>query len=662
MSVLDTWVLKYQSDVDAAIQNLKRLEDAQRKVEDGHKQAGKSSAESNKQIGQHVEGQTKAYGKIIDAFKKLKSGSGDMMGSFKQMGSGIGEVFSGIGAGTTAMTIAVAAGALVLKKALADVDMSIDRAVKRAEEARATFGTATAAHLSTGELLHAQAAGSMRGARGEDIASSMSGVGGKMLEFEKARREAARNPASSFNNPVLKAAALWRKAGIQTNDENGGLRGVGDVMAQQDKYLRALKEQGETEKAIVEGVQLFGRSAEDVRTVLASTNEQFKNSQAALAKEANQRRDLQAAGEDLAITHTKLEAAQKSSADKLTLMSIPAVKEHEEAMIEWTKAIQPLKEGWQEFVNLVMAGCTGLIKLGSKILNLFSSDTSKTPEQIAKERSEAGDRAAQSEINRQLNSGEKLSPAERKKRIDAARAKGEADYTAGMEKEHADQVAGQKGVRDAMWNNLIKDKRFAGYSQSQLSSARSAAEKIIGESGDANNLDKVKEIMLDQLSVAKETGKTLTETNKLTAKVEGNTRPAVNVGLEQALALWAGSRGQGGIGVKSGMGGETMGHFQARSRANWGSINPNTFAPTYLRGQLGAAGEQGARVVAHSKGAGRGAAGGAAGAPAVGSVSIDKVEIHTQATDADGIAKHAANSLNTHLKHVVGAHSSPIVS
>lgn len=694
MSVLDTWVLKYKTDVEQAIKDIERLEKEQDKVTKGQERANKAHEQGSKTVKQTAQVGVNEGKKIVDAVRNMRGGIGEMMGSVRTVTSAAGEAIGGVGVAAGAAGMAVGAAVAVLAKGLSDVSPTIDRAIAQANKAREAFAGALSASVSTGEMIRMQDAGRLRGARDQDISASVSGVNERVLAFAAARREAARNPASSFNNPVLKAQGLWEAAGVHTTDKKGNLRNTADIMADQDKYLRALKERGEQERALVEGVKLFGRNVEDVRTVLSSTNEEFKNSQLELAKENNQRRELQAQSESLATANAKLEAAQKATDEHLTSMSMPAVRDYTEAMEKWTRAIRPLKEGWQEFVDDLLKSLTWIIKKSTWLLNLGNGETNDSREEAIKK---AGDTAAQQEsqairrenVERKKQGLGEISKEEIESRRENARKKAEDAQRNTYKTAHEKRMENFPSMADAAIENLRKSGALKGYSEKQIAQARSKAESIAREDMNVTDVSGVEALLKDQLSVQKETGTTLRETNKLAAKTEVNTRPAVNLGMEQALSLWAGSMGQGKLSVKAGMENETLAGWGQRAYHNIMTTNPNTFQHMQLRGanagpqagaragvQVGrgtpmglwaphraaiaAAGAQGATVAAYAN---RQAVG-AVGAPqqVAPNVTIGKIEVNTQAKTFEDATTDMQEHLRSSLSDAVGAFSSPTVS
>lgn len=654
MSLLNTFFIRYRADTGQAIRDIERLtvaekkeaaarakqDEARNKAEDEHQKNAEKSVEASKRFG--------------ESLGKLGESGSNKLEVLKGAAGALGDVITAIG--PAGLAAAVGIGAVIA--AIAVANSGIDDARIAAKEAMDLGEKAFDARLAQGELIRLQGQGRVRGISDDDVSQSARGVNDRAAEIRAAQRQAARDPASAFNNPLIKQANLWRKAGVDV------AAGLETQITQQDKYLRSLNDAGKHEQALVEGTQLFGRALVDVKSVLSTTQKQMDENALAMAKENQTRRELQTSAENLSTSEGILEAARKRNDERVRRYTVPATDQFTKALTEWERAVGPLKDSWGTFVSALIEGMAKLIGAGTRLgrsVGLLDDDRTAT-EKMEEKIKDAGDQGAVNYLNSPNRAPaysdrfkEELAAA-RKKAEDDARAK----YTAEAAVEQNKRTANAPGQTKLAVKDLVVGGMFEGkkIDADKLAEAVKATEESIKNDPTITTLEDIKTVLGEQLAKAKEQGKVQQAQTEYTKKIEANTLALVNTGLEQAMALWAANVGKG-AGVGSGsMQGETQIDYEKRVRAMQRTINPNAARKMSMdRAAVGAMSGQ-AEQLNKAKSASLG------NTDQSRTVQIDtlKVEVISQAQDVAGLAQDVGVSIRDELRYAAAEFASPVVS
>lgn len=655
--LLDSFYLRYKADTGQAVKDVNALDTAEAKRSKNKKKNETDedrSANKRKKSGKETVDETKKVSKAQEELGKASKGAFDDM---LKGGGKFGELLGKLGP----MGIAAAVGVAAIAGAVAIAVDGINDARAAAQEAVALGDKAYDARLAQGELIRMQNKGRARGLSDEDTTTSAKGVYDRGSEIRAAQRQAARDPASGFNNPLIKQGNLFKKAGVDVN------AALGTQIDQQDKYLRALVAAGEQERALVEGVELFGRSLHDVRSVLSTTQEGADSSALSMAQENNRRRDLQKSSESLSVTEGKLEAARKKNDERILSKTVPATEDFSKALTKWEEAVSPLKETFGDFISYLIEGMAYLVDKAASVMEFFTfSDGDRSPaEQKKRAVAEAGDKA-ETDARLQMGRGGATTQAEqdrinaaRKKAEDEAAGKFDQDFTA-TEKTRKAGIADQVNkAADELITTKDGKKTFEGreIDQSQIDAAKAKATAAAEKDPKIDLQKETNDILRDMLNETSEAGKVQEAQTALTKKIESNTTPLVNTGLEQAMALWAGGAGKG-VGMNSvNFQGEDRASYESRVTQMRRTINPNTVQQaSEARNTANAVGQQAASL---NKAAGSSA--GSAGGKTVTTGDI-KVTVQTTAADGQGMGKDIGNGIADQLAYVVGDNTDGRVS
>lgn len=654
MSILNTFFLRYRADTGQAVKDIEKLSAAEQKEAKVHEKNAVKRKKDSADTQQHMKKTTETSKKLGESLTQLSEGGTNKLGALRAASSTFSGALGSIGA--SGAIAAVGIGAVIA--AIAVANAGIDDARIAAKEAIELGEKAFDARLAQGELIRLQGQGRTRGISDETTSQSAKGVYNRASEIRAAQRQAARDPASAFNNPLIKQANLWKKAGVDV------AAGLEKQMTQQDKYLRGLKDAGQEERALVEGTQLFGRTLADVKSVLSTTQKQMDENALVMAKESQVRRSLQTSAESLSTSEGKLEAVRKRNDERVRQHTVPATDEFTKALTDWESAIGPLKEAWGTFVSALIDGMAKLIKGATRLgrsVGLLDDNRTAT-EKMEEKIKDAGDQGAVNYLNSPNRAPaysdrfkEELAAA-RKKAEDDARAK----YTAEAAVEQNKRTANAPGQTNLAVKGLVANGMFEGkkIDNGKLEEAVKATEEAIKNDPSITTLEDIKTVLGEQLAKAEEQGKVQQAQTEYTKKIEANTMALVNTGLEQAMALWAANVGKG-AGVSSGsMQGETQMDYEKRVRAMQRTINPNAARKMSMdRAAVGAMSGQ-AEQLNKAKSASLG------NTDQSKTVQIDtlKVEVISQAQDVAGLAQDVGVSIRDELRYAAAEFASPVVS
>lgn len=649
MSILNTFFLRYRADTGQAVKDINKLSAAEQKEAKIHKTNAAQRTKDSADTQQHMKKTTEASKKLGESLTQLSEGGTNKLGALRAASSSFSEAFGSIGA--SGAIAAVGIGAVIA--AIAVANSGIDDARIAAKEAIELGEKAFDARLAQGELIRLQSQGRARGISDETTSQSAKGVYDRASEIRAAQREAARDPASAFNNPLIKQANLWKKAGVEV------AAGLEKQMAQQDEYLRGLKDAGQEERALVEGTQLFGRTLADVKAVLSTTQKQMDENILAMAKENQVRRGLQTSSESLSTSENKLEAARKSNDERVRQHTVPATDAFTKALTEWEKAVGPLKDAWGEFVAYLINGMAELIGGATNFLRKTGLiDDNRTPDAKIEEQVKA--KVALNEdlygrMKGQLQPGEEGFEAAKAAFLKDIADKERARLTGPANEAEAARKAGLASTASQAAKDLVASGKMT---EAEAAAAAKAAVGQGEKDPNVSTLQDIKTLMVESNTAQAEEGKVQKAQTEYTKKIEANTMALVNTGLEQAMALWAANVGKG-AGVASGsMQGETQIDYEKRVRAMQRTINPNAARKMSMdRAAIGAMSSQAEQLnKAKNTGAGN--------TDQSKTVQIDtlKVEVISQAQDVAGLAQDVGVSIRDELRYAAAEFASPVIS
>jgi hypothetical protein len=658
--LLDTFFMRYKADTGAAVKDVERLDKANEKLADNQKKndktntrtqarAAREAAKAERIAKKTAAANKKAVKEQVGGLNDIAASGRDASRALADMGKGGTRSVGGMRTATNVLLSTLSkvgpAGA-VAAAALAAVGGGLLVGLSGAEDARtaardsAAFGqSAFDARLSNDELIRLQGRGRSRGLLDEETNASAVGVNDRSLEMRAAQRQAARDPASAFNNPIIKAANLWKKAGVDVNAS------VETQIAQQDKYLAALVKTGQEEKALIEGTQLFGRTLVDTKSVMANATATMSMTSVELAKESVMRRQLTKDSESLLSAENRLSIEQKRADDQILSKTVPATIKLTEAQIEWTKATAGLRESWALFVEDMIGGLTSLTTKSSEWLVRLgmSEGTDEINERIRID--DAGTKAEQAFIAR-MGGEVRGSQAGVKAAGDKAR---EAERKL-IEQEKARALKpNDLGVQ----SNIMHDaSKIAGVTQEEL---RRIGE-IIKTDPAVKTAQEALMVAREQLKQQEKSGDLQTAQVDLDKKIESNTAAMINTGLEQAMSMWAAGVGKGASVGSGQFRGEERGHYEERMKMLLRTVQPNVRMDMLeARSTLGAAGQQAAQL--HLANPQASAGGG------VGGLNIEKLEVSVVSSqDATGMGAEIAYAVRDELRYAVNEFSDPRVS
>jgi len=649
MGILNTFFLRYRADTGQAVKDIEKLSAAEQKEAKIHEKNAVKRKKDSADTQEHMKKTTETSKKLGESLTQLSEGGTNKLGALRAASSTFSEALGSIGA--SGAVAAVGIGAVIA--AIAVANSGIEDARVAAKEAIELGEKAFDARLAQGELIRLQGQGRARGISDETTSQSAKGVYDRASEIRAAQRQAARDPASAFNNPLIKQANLWKKAGVDV------AAGLEKQMTQQDKYLRGLKDAGQEERALVEGTQLFGRTLADVKAVLSTTQKQMDENALAMAKESQVRRGLQTSSESLSTSENKLEAARKSNDERVRQHTVPATDAFTKALTEWEKAVGPLKDAWGEFVAYLINGMAELLEGATSFLRKTGIiDDNRTPEAKIEEQVKA-----KVALNEDLYGRMKgqLKPSE--EGFEAAKAaflkdiadKERARLTGPANEAEAARKAGLSATAGQAAKELVASGKMT---ESQAAAAAKNAISQGEKDPSVSKLEDIKTLMTESNAAQAEEGKVQKAQTEYTKKIEANTMALVNTGLEQAMALWAANVGKG-AGVGSGsMQGETQIDYEKRVRTMQRTINPNAARKMSMdRAAVGAMSGQ-AEQLNKAKSASLG------NTDQSKTVQIDtlKVEVVSQVQDVAGLAQDVGVSIRDELRYAAAEFASPVVS
>lgn len=649
MSILNTFFLRYRADTGQAVKDIEKLSAAEQKEAKVHEKNAVKRKKDSADTQQHMKKTTESSKKLGESLTQLGEGGTNKLGALRAASSTFSEALGSIGA--SGAVAAVGIGAVIA--AIAVANAGIDDARIAAKEAIELGEKAFDARLAQGELIRLQGQGRTRGISDETTSQSAKGVYDRASEIRAAQRQAARDPASAFNNPLIKQANLWKKAGVDV------AAGLEKQMTQQDKYLRGLKDAGQEERALVEGTQLFGRTLADVKSVLSTTQKQMDENALVMAKESQVRRSLQTSAESLSTSEGKLEAVRKRNDERVRQHTVPATDEFTKALTEWEAAVGPLKEVWGEFVAYLIKGMAELLEGATNFLRKTGIiDDNRTPEAKIEEQVKA--KVALNEdlygrMKGQLKPGEEGFEAAKAAFLKDIADKERARLTGPANEAEAARKAGLAGTASQAAKELVASGQMT---EAQAAAAAKNAISQGEKDPSVSKLEDIKTLMTESNAAQAEEGKVQKAQTEYTKKIEANTMALVNTGLEQAMALWAANVGKG-AGVGSGsMQGETQIDYEKRVRAMQRTINPNAARKMSMdRAAVGAMSGQ-AEQLNKAKSASLG------NTDQSKTVQIDnlKVEVISQAQDVAGLAQDVGVSIRDELRYAAAEFASPVVS
>ncbi len=645
--LLDTFFLRYRADTGQAVKDVNKLDATNEKMQKTQKKSAEVSKVTGKQIQEDLKKTGEAGKKIGEQFGQLSSTGGNAFAVLRGGASTLIEAVSAIGpAGFVA-----AAGIGAVIAAISIANSGIEDARKGAEEAIALGEKAFDARLAQGELIRLQNSGRNRGLSDEQTNQSAKGVYDRASEIRAAQRQAARDPASAFNNPLIKQAALWKKAGVDVS------AAMEVQVEQQNNYLRRLQERNEGERALVEGTQLFGRTLADVKSVVSATQAEINGTALALATENELRRSLQTKSEALATSENKLESERKKSDERIRNQTVPATKDFTDALTEWTRATQPLQESWGKFVSSLIEGMAKVVGWSTKFINAIGLGADQ-PDSPEKRKADTKAELDQLEAQMRHTFRIKFAPAGHPATPEM-RAQLETDIAAARKVREA-ELTGQYTSKDTARSEAAPANIKQAAAEMGVSASAevvAAVEEAIKNDPAIDSLDKIKIILADQLAKQKEMGKVAEAQTAYTKKIEANTAALINTGLEQAMALWAANVGKAsGLGT-GGFQGETRQSYEQRMRFLQRTVNPNTARQvSEARATVGAFSSQ-ADTLNKSAPANNGNSGGK-------SITIGdlKVEVNSQAHNVAGLAQDVGHGIRDELKYAVNEFADPRVS
>lgn len=647
--LLSTFFMRYRAETGAAVANVERLDKANEKLgksEDAVEKKQSKSVAAKKRRAATAKKETKEQAASL---KEVSAGARDATRSLSELGKGGARSVGGLRTATSVLLSTLSkvgpAGALAAA-GVAAIGGGLLIGMSGAEDARqaaantAAFGqSAFDARLSNGELLRLQDMGRSRGLVDEETNSSAVGVNAKSTEMRAAQRQAARDPASAFNNPVIKAANLWKKAGV---DVGAALE---TQIEQQDRYLKKLASTGQEEKALVEGTQLFGRTLLDTKSVIASAKDATAMSSTELAKESGLRRQLNKDSEALQAAENKLSIEKKRAEDQILRNTVPATIKLTEATIEWTKATAGLRESWALFMTDMINGLTSLTQRASEFV--FKTGISEGTQ-------------AQKDKFRVESAGEM---AYRKARAN--------DYR-GNTKDAGEQA--RKAAEAAEWVKIKAERAAPQQPVSQSAADLIMEELIYTTNASQDELQRVSELLAndpsirtaqdalavarEQLAAEKESGKVQGAQLELDKKIESNTAALINTGLEQAMSMWAAGVGKGASVGSGQFRGEERGHYEERMKMLLRTVQPNVgINMLEARSTLGAASQQATQLnQANPQASAAGSKGGV-------SLTVEKLDVSVVSSqDASGMSTEIAYAVRDELKYAVNEFADARVS
>lgn len=649
MSLLNTFFLRYRADTGQAVKDIEKLSAAEQKEAKIHKTTAAQRKKDSGDTQQYMKKTTESSKKLGESLTQLSEGGTNKLGALRAASGTFSEALGAIGpAGAIA---AVGIGAVIA--AISVANAGIDDARIAAKEAIELGEKAFDARLAQGELIRLQGQGRTRGISDDATSQSAKGVYDKASEIRAAQREAARDPASAFNNPLIKQANLWKKAGVDV------AAGLEKQITQQDNYLRGLKDSGQEQRALVEGTQLFGRTLTDVKSVLSTTQKQMDENALAMAKESQVRRGLQTSAENLSGSETKLEAARKRNDERVRQHTVPATEEFTKALTDWETAIAPLKDAWGTFVSELIRGMAELVEGATNFLRKTGIiDDNRTPE--AKIEDQVKAKVALNEglygrLKGQLQPGEEGFEAAKAAFLKDIADKERARLTGPADEAEAARKSALAGTADQATKDLVASGKMT---QAEAAAAAKIAISQGEKDPSVKELEDIKTLMVESNTAQAEEGKVQKAQTEYTKKIEANTMALVNTGLEQAMALWAANVGKGaGIGSGS-MQGETQVDYEKRVRAMQRTINPNAARKMSMdRAAVGTISGQ-AELLNRAKNTSAGSV------DQSKTVQIDmlKVEVISQAQDVAGLAQDVGVSIKDELRYAAAEFASPVVS
>lgn len=652
MSLLNTFFLRYRADTGQATRDVNNLADAEEREAKIRADAAADRARDSRALNDSIRTTSDEAGRLGDSLGRLGAGGAGSIDALRGASQSLMAAFRAIGPAGLVATLGI--GTVIA--AVSAANDKIKDARVAAKEAIVLGENAFEARLAQGELIRLQGAGRVRGIGDEDVNKSAQGTYARGAEIRAAQRQAARDPASAFNNPLIKQARLWRKAGVDI------AAGLETQISQQDKYIRSLVDAGKSEQALVEGTQLFGRSLADVKSVMTTTQKQMDAAILSMAIESKIRRQLQTEAENLATSEAQLEAARKNSDERIRLKTVPATNEFTKALTEWERSITPLRDAWGQFVSSVIEGMAKLLRVATRLGRALgiAEDVRSQDEKIADGVKAAGDDAY---INFRVRPGSTRAEEDaerakaRKDAEDAARIRLTAE--AGVENKNR-QAGASEQTKLAVKELIGEDGTFDGkqVSADKLAAAIRATEEAIKADPALDTLEEIKIILSEQLAKVEEQGKVQDAQTALTKKIEANTLAMINTGLEQAMALWAANVGKG-AGIASGaLQGETQIDYEKRVRGMQRRINPNVSRKMSMdRAAIGAMSSQADQI--NRSGA---QAGGKVDQSKTVTIGTLKVEVVSQQTDVSGLAQDVAVSIRDELRFAAAEFASPVVS
>ena len=537
MSILDTFVLLYKANTKSAGKDIDELDEKAKRPGESAKRGAKEGKEALGALGRAFKG-------VGDDAQQVAKGVASSLGEVAPIAGRLLGVFGSMGSVLGVVTVAAAA-----------MKLGMDAAAKSGERAAALKQDAWAAGVSPEKLTRMQIIGERQHLSNEEMTSSMRGMHGKVQEAWAATHT-GRIP--NFNDPSFRLASLMQSRGVKVATSGGQIRDYEQIYNAMVGSIRDIANKKGRERAIAVGTQQYGLSLLTVEKALDASNAQLRQLTTGLTSEVVERMKLQRAAEKMNDAHRDMEAQERKMASEVASHTVPA-------MTSLYGAMNDAQKGGKSLATVIGELASTMISWAAKVLSAYGKylNEAKVGNDLVTEATRAGALSKNSQWMKEAVAAS-----------DKAKSSGRAaGFSEDMIKEFAARAwdksedakkfrGGQEKSRQQTIDMVYRDSRqTVGAAASDEQWDKFRQEASADSAFDFGDKDKILEYMRMQLKAQQSIEKTSDAQARTNAEINAKI-PQLSVGLEQAMAMWA-----GGIGAGAGMSAEKG--FESATRSKW---------------------------------------------------------------------------------------------
>jgi hypothetical protein len=537
-----------------------------------------------------VWGSMSAGSRVVDnamaaaAAKRAAAGGGGAAGG--AIGGAVGGMSAG---GAMARGMALLGGPVALiAAAVAAVAAAGVWGVKSGHEiagaAQEKYGNikkeAWAAGMNTQSLLRHQISGEKLGISREDTLKGLSSLNEKIKEVALHRAQVGGGIDMKTGIDTNPLSRLMRSRGIKIQSGKH-LEGMDQIWKVIVDDLRAAAQKQGTNYALARATQQYGMDFNQASKIIEATSDQVKNMTQGIAAQAIQETVLAQVTRNYTAEQANLKVEQEKTATQIQVKVVPGMVSWNKETTALEKNMRPVYTLMGDLKRLMIDMATGCLRLVNDAIEGIVNLAGKLKD-IPDMLNNVGNNMAESVNNSIAEARGKLpswlggtTPEEvaKEKQSNAEKRKdGSDEIQRGREAAaKAKQDKRDKAIAASLSENLAEYEKEYGKVDAKDKEAMSKKFTELAAKGELDLDDN--QAMIALLQVGNQQAKEGLQANDAQFQVEKEKLSQIvtntAVGLEQAIAMWAGGIGRaGGLGVTdSGIQGQSRADFEARSRA-----------------------------------------------------------------------------------------------